>query len=77
MANIETGEVRRWDSLTKEQQESGKWIRIPDGTEGGSARARSLLDDLFPSSLKPDAREEILKALTKEARSFDATGKAK
>lgn len=47
MANIYTGEIRPWLSLTEEQQKSGEWLRIPDGTEGGSARMRTLHDHVF------------------------------
>ena len=76
MANIYTGAVRPWDSLTTEQQESGEWIKVPDGTEGGSARPRSLLDDVFAitQDIAPTARS-VFSCAPKPARQFDATGK--
>lgn len=76
MANIHTGELRPWDDLTPEQQQSGEWIKVPDGTEGGRARPASLLDHMFP---KPDAAEAQLKrqfdALTQRGSGFDAVGR--
>lgn len=51
MANIETGEVRWWDDLSDDEKKSGKWIQIPDGTEGGKARPRAIfrqdIDSVF------------------------------
>lgn len=78
MANIHTGEIRSWDSLTEEQQKSGEWIKVPDGTEGGRARPASLIDRAFP---KPSAEEQE-RALQRavglsqnQMRGFDAVGK--
>jgi hypothetical protein len=78
MANIHTGEVRPWDSLTKEQQESGEWIKVPDGTEGGMARPVTLLDRMFPKPTAADEERALRRAFNArhdQLRGFDATGK--
>jgi hypothetical protein len=65
MANIHSGELRRWDSLTKEQQESGEWIKVPDGTEGGHARPRTFIDDI-PQRRLEDAVAELSTELRRQ-----------
>lgn len=78
MANMETGEVRRWDSLTDKEKKSGKWIQIPDGTEGGFAReagAQKIIDELFPPKSDKRMRDDVQRAIGQ--RGFDATGKAR
>lgn len=78
MANIHTGELRPWDDLTPEQQQSGEWIKVPDGTEGGRARSASLLDRVF-AKRDPAAEEAQLRrqydSLSEQLRGFDAVGK--
>jgi hypothetical protein len=76
--NIETGALQPWDSLTPEQQKSGEWIKVPDGTEGGMARPASLLDRAFPKLDDEQAQAGLKRAfdfLAAQRGHFDATGK--
>lgn len=82
MANIHTGELRPWDDLTPEQQQSGEWIKVPDGTEGGRARSASLLDRVFakrnPAAEKAAELAQLRRqndSLHEQLRGFDAVGK--
>lgn len=34
--NVFTGEIKNWDDLTPEQQQSGEWVRLP--TDAGVAQ---------------------------------------
>lgn len=74
--NVDTGEIRRWDSLTPEEQQSGEWIKLPPHDENGIALARpkpgrgqhtpSALEQFFKDL---DVKREDMK------RRFDAVGK--
>lgn len=69
--NVETGEIRRWDALTAEEQNSGEWIKLPRYDENGvllGYRVKRLFADL------PARDAGVLKFLS-PARRFDANGK--
>ena len=70
--NMQTGEIRRWDSLTEEQQQSGEWIKLPPHDLDGHhmTRRRSLFDSL----LQQDARPAPSPAPDRRG-SFDALGR--
>ena len=75
--NVQTGEIRPWDSLTEEQQKSGEWIKLPTHDENGVAMAKhqpgaGILDQLFGP--KGAAANRLPDAL-RQPRRFDATGK--
>ena len=73
--NIETGEIKPWDSLTDEQQKSGEWIKLPTHDENGVALAQRdpghAIRQLFGKPSDADIRD-----LTRaRATRFDALGK--
>jgi hypothetical protein len=74
--NVQTGEIRPWDSLTETQQKSGEWIKLPTHDENGVAMARRdegyMVKRLFADL--PERDRGVLRFLS-PARRFDANGK--
>lgn len=78
MANMQTGEIKNWDDLTPEQQQSGEWFKLPiDAGEvvraqhDPAARARGIMAEAF----KPRDAVESINRLFAPRGTFDATGK--
>lgn len=80
MANIYTGETKKWDDLTDEQKASGGWIKLPPIEDAGPLLTRrqpvlDLLDmrrDCFePSAAKMAMIEKLRRAATPEGATTD------
>lgn len=68
MANLDTGEIRPWASLTNEERESGRWVPLPDKDENGEPVLARFdtgkpLRDMFPKETSYEERMKQLRAL--------------
>jgi hypothetical protein len=74
--NVQTGEIKAWDSLTPEQQQSGEWVKLPPYDSDGHchARRRTVLDTLFQTSAEPALPNRLFEDAPRSG-SFDALGR--
>jgi hypothetical protein len=83
--NVETGEIRAWDSLSDAEKASGKWIKLPPHDMDGHcmARRKAPFEDIAPALTAREneryaALSRIAGAPGSERRgSFDALGRPK
>jgi hypothetical protein len=77
--NVQTGEIKAWDSLTEEQRKSGEWVRLPPHDSDGhcNARRRTMLDTLFPPTAAPALPNRLIEDADRRRGSFDALGRPK
>lgn len=83
--NMETGEIRAWDSLTADEQESGKWIKLPPHDSDGHcyARRKNPVEEIMPAlTARENERyaplSRILGAPSSDRRgNFDVLGRPK
>lgn len=64
--NMETGEIRPWDSLSDAEQRSGQWLKLPVHDENGErvyAKRRTPFDDqqeaTAPEAFRERTRRDV------------------
>lgn len=76
--NVFTGEIKNWDDLTPEQQQSGDWIKLP--TDAGSVHraqhepGRGRIDRTFPKVDDGKAIDRLERAIHREESQFANRG---
>lgn len=78
--NAYTGEIKKWDDLTPQQQQSGEWIRLP--TDAGLAQRdpQHRLREAFPpidkdASLRRE--EKLMRQLQRQESEFANRGRGR
>lgn len=77
--NVYTGEIREWDKLTPEQQQSGEWIRLPNDAGLAQRDPMARLRNAIPIDKDESLRREerLLRSLHRKESEFANRGRSR